>query len=310
MCTTGGIMTKLEITKLAEKLRWKEKEARLAIRELEKAESCVDCKKLLKICIYTNIPEERLFNITEYIHQSHEEDTVDIICDFLVSPDPCFNVLTLFNFADIKSSEELQSLFRNYDKKSNKYIELKKTFLRDDLHLSDYPGYFKYKTLRGDWRIDTYRLCYESLDMFINMRRLDKEVDIELLLLDVVEKVGFVAFEIEAFRNLAALYSYSPTEYKKAETIASVISYPQSRIEVTQRKYWLMYVLVEKSKEKFGVRGSYREVAKMLSTTPGTIGTRYTERSKIANRQSLDVDKIIENNYLQKAVKDYLKKIY
>ncbi|MCH7535983.1 MAG: hypothetical protein IH948_09655 [Bacteroidetes bacterium] len=260
------VKTKLEITKLAEKLIWKDKETRLAIRELKKAGSRVDCKKLLKICIDTNIPDERLFNLTEYIHQSLEEDTVDIICDFLASPDPCFNVLTLFNFADIKSSDELRSLFYRYDKKSNEYIELKKTFLRDDLHLDLFPGYFKYKTLRGDWRIDTYRLCYESLDMFINMKGLDNKVDIELLLLDVVERVGFVAFEIEAFRNLAALYSYFPIGNNKAETIASIISYPSSKIKVTQRKYWLIYVLVEKFKEKFGVRGSYREVAKMLSS--------------------------------------------
>lgn len=301
-------MTKLEITKLAEKLLWEERGTRLAIRELKKAETRIDCNNLLKICIDTNSPDKRLFKLTEYFHKSLKEDAVDVICNFLISPDLCFNVLTLFNFADIKSSDELRSLFYRYDNKTKKDIELKKTFLRDDLHLSDYPAYFKYKTLRGDWRIDTFQLCYEFLDMFVNMKRLDGGVDIELLLLDVVERVGFVAFEIEAFRNLAAIYSYSPTEYKKAETIASVISYPSSRIEVTQRKYWLMYVLVEKLRGNFGVRGSYREVAKMLSTTSGTVGTRYTEQSKIANCQNLDIDEIIENNYLQKAVKDYLKK--
>lgn len=302
-------MTKQEISKLSEKLIWKENETRLAIRELKKSGSRVDCNKLLKICIDTHLPEERLFKITELIYMSYEEDTIDIICDFLVSPDPCFNVLALYNFADIKSSDELRSLFYRYDKKSNEYIELKKTFLRDDLHLDLFPGYFKYKTLRGDWRIDKYRLCYESLDMFVNMKRLDNEVDIELLLLDVVERVGFVAFEIEAFRNLAALYSYFPIENKKAETIASVISYPSSKIKVTHRKYWLIYVLVDKLKSKLGTRRSYREVARVLSTTAGTIGTRYMERSKIAKRENLSVDEIIKNNYLKKAVNDNIKRI-
>ena len=62
-------------------------------------------------------------------------------------------------------------------------------------------------------------------------------------------------------------------------------------------------------KEKFGVRGSYREVAKLLSTTQGTIGTRYTERGKIAKGENLTLDEVIENNYLQKAVNDYLNRL-
>jgi hypothetical protein len=119
-------------------------------------------------------------------------------------------------------------------------------------------------------------LTYAFLDSLLDYKMmvstyLEEEIfDIKKLLIQVVERVGFLAFNIAKFRSLVSSLYYNPNTPQADKSLlselAALLYNPIfNRDIITQRGYWLIYFLVETLRQKgYGTRESFRKVAKHL----------------------------------------------
>ncbi len=131
-------------------------------------------------------------------------------------------------------------------------------------------------------------------------------------LIQVVGQVGFLAFNVTKFRSLVSSLYYNPNTPQADKSLlselAALLYNPLfNRDIITQRGYWLIYLLVETLRQKgYGTRESFRKVAKHLRNKPSSIERRYFEKKMEAKENELTLDKIIKQFWLHRALEENL----
>ncbi len=143
-------------------------------------------------------------------------------------------------------------------------------------------------------------LSYEYLDRLLRIK--DRESDSESLLVDIVSRVGFEAFDIDFLKYIAASYSSIPLYNQKATRLARAIASPLDKKEITQSSYWLTYVIIERIRGKYGLLGAFRKLAELTDKKFDSIKPRYFGRKKIAKEKGLTLDDIITKYSLHRQI--------
>jgi len=281
-------MTKKEIARIANKLGWEFEETKEAVEKLLKEESIIeDWKEFFKICIEAKGARERWKKVYDRIcKQLAKKDLVETICKWLYVPDPSLSVCSLFNMADDRES----SFASNYQWS---VFKLLKSFTPFIAPVVDKPP------------VDPESISDHFISRLIRERK-----DRYSIFEEVIAKMAFMAFNITAFREMVTSFAINPQESPRVKELVSVLSegyLPNTRKFNRERKHWLYYLLVEKLKEEYGLRGAFREVAKRLSEHIATIRFKYSERKKIAKKKGLSHEEIISEYYLRPSLEKYLK---
>lgn len=266
-------------------------------------ESIADLGKLLSVFLNSENPESRLVATSEYLFNNSKYDLVDFIEKMLYKTDPCFKLMALFNYYEIKSDDIEVSFSWEF----NNGI---KSFINWETHSGLLIPSARHKSLRYDPRLVADELQNEALDRILNKNHTEKGIDLNELLLKIASRTGFLAFNIRAFRNLASDYSYDPNMREKANEIATALGNPFEYLSNANRKHWLYYVLAKKlQKEKdCKVRESFNYISQLLCQEENSITRRYYEKDKIAKKKGYKLEEIINQNGLNRIVNDYLNK--
>jgi len=301
-------MKKMEIKKIADKLGWEINETRNAIQELSQCNSIVNCELFALICADAKSIEQRWVKVLEYLLDELKLDLVSLISKLLDNTDPCFNVLATFNLNEVSSNRKPKILYELHGGK-------KSFLITDYIHPLDHPMN-SYKSLHLNPKFDATELCYEFLDSLLIYKVREKGVNILSIMVQVVKNVGLLALEIKAFRNLSSFYSFDPTQQNGIKQLIKAIESP-----LVHRKYWFYFVMVEKMKVTYGLRGAFREVSRKINeliqdesnyVSEKTIFRRYFEMKKIAKKvfknqkeaidNQFDLEAIVEQYYIRRAV--------
>lgn len=312
-----------EIKKIATRLGWEIGETKEALKEYYQLPSIINRDEFIKICYKAKSPEERWEKIVIYLINNLNDDIEDTICS-IIKFDICFHALALFNLNDIKKTNLDGPIFYNkksfYDwspivddhtaeKKSNEKV------IRQliELYSKDVGGF-------DNNLIAPRELAAIFLDIYINSKedwRLHQDVlDVEEIILNILNRVGILALNIERLRGYITAVCYHPFRKSLRKSfnrdIKSVFAKTFSnKLVITQDKYWVIYVLMKKMTEEhgFGLRQSSRELAPALDTTHGTIMIRYAEMKKKAKEQNLTLEEIIAKHNLYIHIDDVLKDV-
>ncbi len=267
-----------DIEFIANKFQFSDVVARSAIDEFLDTPSFANSDQILRICIDTDNPEDRKNNVFESLFNTHYDDLVEHICNQIVYIDPCFHILAAFNSIEL---EDLSVVFKTIADQ----VQSESSFLQKMPVRTYNPG-----TYQAPYVIHSL-LRYEYLDRLL--RKNNQEYDSDSLLLDIVSRVGFRAFKIDLLQHIASSYSFSPYLNDKANRLARAIASPLDKKEITQMGYWLNYVIIERNRKKYGLRGAFRALAKITPQKATSIHSRYYGIKKIAKKEGLTLDDII-----------------
>lgn len=316
------MMKKNEIRKIANKFGWKMREAGFAVKELCESHSIVDCEELLRIVMNTQDPFERWVRAQNFLNKyfildEHldKDKLVELICDLLDRGDPCFEVLTLFNAFD-----SILSRLNEDPKKIIRFPGDKKSFLDWRWTLNPRAVFRdRDKLPQVESLFFPNEVTWKFLDRLLHQRKIFGMYISNLgsLLIEVIARVGFLAFNIQIFREYVTFYSGDPTKREELLELVNALNDPfLDRTKNTERKYWLFFLLVEKLKREYGVRGAFREVGNRLNVSPGLVHGQYYVKKKAAKKQFLkkkersalefDLDAITNKFHLERYLENYL----
>ncbi len=315
------MLKKNEIKKLGSKLGWKVAEVEFAVKVLGESRSIIDYREFLRICIEAKNPRERVEKVEQFLVKTVKGDLADAICKLLYI-DPCFKALAFFNAYDLT-----HGLKRDISRFNIYFTEDKRSFLSWDYELIlKIPKGKKPSKNRATpstpSKPKTYilfevpikymsfeDLTYKALDLLIRSRHHGTVQDMAELMLKVVSKVGFLAFNISMFRNLVTVYCYNPFYPEQGKEtlkkLKDLFSPSLNRKEMIQKDYWFIYAAVTKlTKRGVGLRQSFRDLGKLLTKTAGTIQSRYFEKKKEAIRRNLSLNDVVDEYGLYVALDD------
>jgi len=296
-----------------------------AIRKaLERKSVVKDWKKFLRIClepdpkkVYVESRTSKVFNYLTTAMQ--DDDLVATICRLLKKHDPCFWFLALFNLTDfhdeysdsagpLDSSLMLPTTIQPRTEYQTALKSLIQILLWDgpwEGQVSWAEGFIEFP--KSNPYVLQDRFLFDLIDDKIKQKDLKRE-DIDSVLIQVAAEVGFLVFNFSWFRQIASTYETNPIKRDQALALINALSTPfLNRIEITEKKYWLFYVLVEKLRGVHGLRGAFRKVGELVGNPPKTIQRRYFEIKKKATRDDLSLDDIISKYHLQRALQPYLE---
>ena len=292
--TMNNMLLKSDIKLITDKFQWSEKVAKGAIKEFLETPSFANSEEILRICIDADNPEDRKNNVFESLFNTHYDNLAIFVCNQIVNIDPCFHILADFNSTELK---HLSGVFETIaNQVLNEASFLQRMPVRTYNPNSYQAPYVIHALLR-----------YEYLDRLL--RKKHQEFDSDSLLLDIVSRVGFRAFNINTLRYIASSYSLFPYYKEKANRLARAIASPLDKKEETQKGYWLYYVIIERIKEKYGLRGAFRKLAEITGQKATSIHSRYFGRKKIAKKEGLTLDDIIIQHSLQKSILNMEQKL-
>jgi len=287
-------LTKSDIKLIADKFQWSEKEAISAIKEFLEAPSFANNEEILRICIDADNPEDRKNNVFESLFNTHYDNLAKFVCNQIVNIDLCFHILADFNSTELK---HLSGVFETIaNQVLNEASFLQKMPVRTYNPNSYQAPYVIHALLR-----------YEYLDRLL--RKKHQEFDSDSLLLDIVSRVGFRAFNINFLKYTASSYSLFPYLKEQATRLAGAIASPLDKKEITQMGYWLTYVIIERIKEEYGLLGAFRALAKVTGQKATSIHSRYFGRKKIAKKEGLTLDDIITKYTLHGLIEEIEQKL-
>lgn len=325
-------MKKNEINKVAEYLGWEFKKTNKAIKDIRIQKSIIkDWSGFFSLCIESQNPVQRTKALEEHLKNIPLKNNLsDTICNWIYNLDPCFNVCSVFNISDycnlsFTGYEYDDSLirfwFNNLEKNGSFYFQ--KRLL---------PGQLFENSLYEpsglcDHIISTILTIEEKLDK-PHYEYLEKtkpvdvyELKVRTVFANVLKKVGFSAFNISAFRIRGHIYDNNPFQAVCAKEISSILNDKYSNnASSTERRYWIYFILVEKLKDEYGVRGSFREIAKRFDKTltrkkdiekaAATIHARYYEMQKEYKRitdknPGYGIDDIVSEYNLSETLESY-----
>lgn len=308
-------MTKKEMKRIADKLGWEVKGVETALKELFKEKSMVEnWGEFFKLCLeppnrssaYTTELEWRKERIFQFLRENLKGNLVETICDLIHFEEPCFYVLAFFNL----SSKMRIQLATPGEKTIWELLKKRNSFLVYKLTEAFYPitSINMVTSIGSDELLNGIPLCGAFLSELLLLSRAHG-VDLYGVLLEVLARVGFLVFNVPLFRLMASEYSYDPTERDKILEIIKALSDPfmYNRKEITEKRYWFNYALIEKLKGKYGLKGACKKIAKSV-TEANSLQTRYFEKKKEAKEKRLSLDDIINQYKLQRGLRQRLEK--
>jgi len=248
----------------------------------------------LRICIDADNPEDRKNNVFESLFNTHYDNLAKFVCDQIVNIDPCFHILAAFNSIELKHLSGVFEIIAN--RVINKASFLQKMPVRT-YNPNSYQAPYVIHVL----------LSYEYLDRLL--RKKYQESDSDSLLLDIVSRVGFRAFDIDFLQYTAASYSLFPYLNGKATRLAGAIASPLDKKEITQKGYWLNYVIIERNRAQYGLKGTFRKLVEVTGQNYNSIQPRYWIRRKIAKEEGLNLDDIITKYSLHRLIDEMEQKL-
>ncbi len=343
-----------EIKKVASRLRWKPEEVKYALDEFFASDTLLEKKGLINICTQSRNPDERLKRSTEHFVNNYEGDLVDLICDLLMKHDPCFQMISLFNIYDYYTGKGEIDVPAYEGRKGGKicHVKFKRSesrfswrlnftpWQKSFIHWGTSPEYKEsdYSSILfssveehllstfDDIAHNPEKLQYKFLDIYIKyledtqqLVRLFPEptsyVDELLpLVIRIVKRVGYLAFNVEAFRRqinyFCRLSGFKECRENLEKLNYAIIPTAKTKISQTERKYLLWWAFVEKLMESGnGVRPSCKKAVSILGeSTPSGISRNYYNMKEKAKKKRLSLEKIIKDNYLEAELKELLNK--
>jgi len=284
--TMNNKLLKSDIKLIADKFQWSEKVTKGAIKEFLETPSFANSEEILRICVDADNPKDRKNDVFESLFNTHYDNLVKFVCNQIVNSDPCFDILAAFNSTELKDS-----VSANQGRFEASFLQTMPVRLFNKSYLAPY--------------VTNVLLCYEYLDGLL--RR--KHQDFDSLLLDIVSRVGFRAFYIDSLRYIASSYSSFPYSNEQATRLARAIAKPLDKKEITQMGYWLNYVVIERNREQYGLRGAFRALAKVTGQEATSIHSRYFGRKKIAKEEGLTLEDIISKYSLHRLIDEIEQKL-
>jgi len=264
-----------------------------------------DWEQFFRLCVDAKTPEERWERTSSYIYKEIKNNNpVDTICEWLFILDPSFMVCSLFNMAHHVNKRRTSPFWW-------RALQIQKSFTTK-LNPPLLPGSFSDNPL-----LDPVVLSYELLDRWIRDIDFNENFVIHSIMLNVVEKVGFAAFQIRTFRDTAFYYSLNPLRTPFAQSLTqSLNSLYFNNKQNTERKNWLYYVLVERLMELgfTPMKRAFREASTRLGKEEhpqNTIKTRYHEMKKLLTKiqdkqPSYGIRTIIDEYHLSTFIDQHL----
>ena len=197
--SNGMKLNKKEIKSIANKFQWSAKEAEAATKEFLDTPSITNSEEILKICVKHDNSEDRKNNLFKNLYDTTYDSLLELVCKQILNPDPCFDVVVAFNAAELGHASELYELCG----------ERSFLFRLGYGRLPKPPFIELYETDYFDPMSDVYSLCYDFLDIIVNMKSKYEGFDVESFLLEVVSRVGFMAFEIDVFKTKVGYFRAS-----------------------------------------------------------------------------------------------------
>lgn len=301
------MLRRTELNKISNRLKWDRKDTESAIKELRELSSIIDTDEFLKICVHSEDIDDRYEDVTQFLIDTLKNDPAETISN-LLSIDPCFYAMAFFNLLDSLNflDHELGTDF-TFDYKS--FINWK--------YPHSYPLFWgemlikkrREKTIFME-DIIPQKLTYRFLDEYVDHYVRGLNYDLGKIITKVLTEKRLLALNIEYFRwNLCTPFHNNKKLYNQ---ILAISTNPLvSRNEMTQRRYWFYYVLVEvlNKREGYGLRESFRKVGEILMESVNTIQRRYFEKKKQAKTKNLKIDDLIMKHQLQQSLDEVLKKI-
>lgn len=301
------MLRRTELNKISNRLKWDRKDTESAIKELRELSSIIDTYEFLKICVHSEDVDDRFEDVTQFLIDTLKNDPAETISN-LLSIDPCFYAMAFFNLFDsLNKLEHELGLDFTIDYKS---------FINWEYPLN-YPEIWgdmlikkrKEKTIFME-DIIPQKLTYRFLDEYVDHYVRGLNYDLEKIITKVLTEKKLLALNIEYFRwNLCNPFHNNKNLFNQ---ILAISTDPLvSRKEITQGRYWFYYVLVEvlNKRKGYGLRESFRKVAKVLGESANTIQRRYFEKKKQAKTKSLKIDDLIMKHQFQLSLDEVLKKI-
>lgn len=286
-------ISKADIKFIAKKFQWSEKKANNAIKEFLVASSFANSEEILRICIEADNPEDRKNKVFESLLNAHFDDLAKFVCKQIINIDPCFHILADFNSAELKN---LSGIFKSiFNQVVNEGSFIQRMPVRTYNPNSSQAPY-----------VIHVLLSYEYLDRLLREKK--QEFDYDSLLLDIASRVGFRAFNIATLKYIASSYSLFPYSNEKATRLARAIASPPNKKEITQMGYWLTYVIIERIKVEYGLRGAFRKLAEISGQKVDSVQPRYWGRKKIAKEKGLTLDDIITKYSLHRPLDEIEQK--
>ncbi len=230
-----------QIEQIANNLGWTVQETEVAINELHDFTSINACDDFLRICLQAVKPYERWKKVREFLLVNlGGDDLAKTICD-LLRIDPCFYALALFNIRELQGRVRIRGALRITFSGEKSFIHWSVSaidFLENDTakslsslkrrkEVSSASEVKKYINLFGGHEPPIWKqlenmiykpdeLTYAFLDFLLDYKimvstHLEEEIFVKKLLIDVVERVGFLAFNIARFRSFVSSLYYNPS---------------------------------------------------------------------------------------------------
>lgn len=170
--------------------------------------------------------------------------------------------------------------------------------------------------------LDQYELAYNLCDSYISRKELYEYTNtrypfrtfliIDDLILQLFPTLGFRIFNIEYFRKHISIKSEN--EYLKEEEQFfrrlrnTVFDINENRNELTNKRYWFYYCLIEKIRSKgYNIKHACRLLENMLDEDSGSLRARYYEmQKKVKKIEKFNLDEFIKQQGFTHKLNEYL----
>lgn len=268
-------MRKRDIKVIASNLGWELEEVSEALQKLKKEQTIIsNWDSYFKLCTDSSVPEERFTKVTNLIYPTlnrlNQDNLVSLICKWIYKPDPLFDVCAVFNLAYYKNAKgTLPHWLRA--------LQVEKTFVIKFNKLL--PGTFSLDPLQ-----DRFSLCDLVIDRVVSGKEVNNEFSVHSTMIEVINKIGFMAFNLSVFRTRSFYYSSDPSKRRFARSLSKTLMSVYANSERSEELYWQYFLYVEKLKEAgYSLKHAYQKVAMDLHSSEykaGTIKARYNEKKK------------------------------
>ena len=314
-------LKKAEVKDLASFMGWDTKSTKKAIEYFREFDFPVDHDDFLRVCIKSSNKEQRSLNLFKLIYRELPGNKTETLAK-IIEDEHIIGIYIFFNTVDSIKETGVEVDLADNKKQLYFYTQFE---LYDDLKDMDGNIVYDFMQHRSDGLLDYIREKSETVleELFIytvkNHQGRTYGVTInsfqkatEDIIVDLVQYCGFKIFKIPHVRfyvNESDGFFQYPDFLSR---ISRSINDPfLNRKEITKRRYWLIYCLVEKLMQElnFGTLKSFRKVSELLDSPPTTIQTRYYNMRKIYREKNLRLDQIVREHALGKTINKYLSDI-
>lgn len=300
-------LNKKEVHSISNFLHWSESDTLKAIKITRDLNLFIDSDDLLRICIEADHESRRASKLAFYLLDKAPEDTSEYIRQ-LILDENIFYICTMFNAIEAAETIYNTKLEIPYDEKYSNLIT--PFYLSEDIF--NVEGNLIFSSLKH--RDQTKIFKFHTIDILVislmGKNRDQREFKdpnflntyYENFILEMIPTTGFQIFELPFVRTFVNEIKVGDDNEAFLKKIVDLMSDSYlSRNEQTQKKYWLIFCLVEKLKEnKKGTMESFRLASKLIGLGDLTIQRRYYEMKKKKAKLSLSVNEIIKQQGLQR----------